>query len=255
LEIFDMNTTVAAMADAGFRPAARMHANPRSDRIFFTSLAVLFLAITIVGFSQSYFFKQHFDTPPLSPLVHVHGATFTAWLVLLIAQTGFVAVRRRDLHKRAGIASVALVAVMTITGLMTAIAAAQRPGPGAFGIPKDEFLAVPLLSLLTFVTLFGLALRYRRQPDVHKRLIMIATIDILGAGVSRIFGMLGFGATVSIGACVLVIPVIAAYDYFSRGKVHPVTLWVGTFVVIFSPLRLAIGTTKGWLAFANWLIA
>lgn len=250
-----MNTPVAATADLGLSPLSRTNVNPRSDRLFFTSFSLAFLLIALIGFARSYYLKTAFGTPPLSPLLHVHGALFTSWLVLLVAQTNLIATGNRKLHMRLGIAGAGVVVAMLVIGTMTAITAAKSPLPGPLGLPRQVFLTVPLFSILTFVVLFGFALRYRRESDIHKRLIMLGTIDILGAPIARIPGVMSLGPAGIVGAPIVLILIMAIYDYRSRGRVHPVTMYVGAFVAAFGAVRIPIGTTEAWLTVARWLTA
>jgi hypothetical protein len=46
---------------------------------------------------------------------------------------------------------------------------------------------------------------------------------------------------------------VIAYDLWSLRKVHPATIWASLFVVIAQELRIPIGTTGQWLAFAGWV--
>ena len=41
---------------------------------------------------------------PITPLVHAHGALFSAWVLLFIMQTALVAQHRVAVHRRLGIA-------------------------------------------------------------------------------------------------------------------------------------------------------
>src|SRR5215470_6391156 len=66
----------------------------RQGRLFHTCMAVAFLITAVVGFGPTYFFKPVHPSPPLSPLLHVHGMVFTSWLILLIVQSGLVRVDR-----------------------------------------------------------------------------------------------------------------------------------------------------------------
>ena len=45
-------------------------------------------------------------------LVHVHAALFTAWVLLFVVQTAFIAQRRITLHRKLGIAGAVLAAAM-----------------------------------------------------------------------------------------------------------------------------------------------
>ena len=53
-------------------------------------------------------------------------------------------------------------------------------------------------------------------------------------------------------APIFVVAVIA-YDYLSRGRIHPATLWGGTMVAVFKPALFLLSGTTPWLAFAEAL--
>jgi len=46
---------------------------------------------------------------------------------------------------------------------------------------------------------------------------------------------------------------LAAYDVWSRRKLHRATLWAGTFLILVQQIRLPIGKTAAWHAFAAWV--
>src|ERR1041384_6632620 len=115
----------------------------RQGRLFHTGMAVAFLLTAIVGFGPTYFFKPVHPSPPLSPLLHAHGMVFTAWLVLLIVQSGLVRAERTDLHMRLGIFGAALAVVVVVLGISVAIYAARR-GTAADGMTPLAFMIFPL---------------------------------------------------------------------------------------------------------------
>jgi hypothetical protein len=51
----------------------------------------------------------------------------------------------------------------------------------------------------------------------------------------------------------LFVAAVVVYDFVSRGRVHPATLWGSAMVVLFKPLLLAAAFTPAWLAFADAL--
>jgi hypothetical protein len=43
------------------------------------------------------------------------------------------------------------------------------------------------------------------------------------------------------------------YDRVTTGHIHPAFKWGGLFVLVMQPVRLIVGGTGPWLAFAQWL--
>src|SRR5258708_37817452 len=75
-----------------------------SDRRLYPGVAIGTALITFIGFAQTYYLKVLFGTPPLRLLLHIHGLVMTTWFVLFFVQVRLIAVHRRDLHRRLGVA-------------------------------------------------------------------------------------------------------------------------------------------------------
>ena len=112
---------------------------------------------------------------------------------------------------------------------------------------------MPFFDLVVFATLVGSALYLRRTPAAHKRLMLLATIAVLTAAIARLPYVLPLGPLAFFGLTDLLVVATMVYDWWTRGRVHP-ALGVGRlFLIASQPLRLAIGGTQTWLAFATWL--
>lgn len=224
------------------------------DRWFFSGMALAALATVFIGFAPSYYLKPLYDTPPLPPLVHLHGVLFTGWVLLFIGQTSLVAARRTDLHRRLGVAGAALAVAMLVVGFLTAVGAARRGISPPGGPPPLVFLVVPLFALLVFAALAGTGLRLRRRSETHKRLMLLATIGLLTPAIARMSIGPG-GPAVNMGITALFVVACLVYDRVAHGRVHPAFLWGGGFLLLSFPLRLAVGRTDAWLSFAEWLVS
>ena len=230
-------------------------AGRRRERLFYTGMAVAFLFIVFAGFARTYYLRPYFGTPQLTPLLHLHGLIFTSWIVLLLAQTVLVAARRTAVHRRIGWAGAGLAALMVLVGTTTAVLRAKivEVPPGA---PSPlVFLTIPLGDMLVFALLIGAGFYYRRRPDVHKRLMLLATVAILPAAVARLpFDFIQqVGPLAFFGLPDLFVLVILLYDLLTRGRPHRATVWGGLLLVVSHPLRLFVGGTQAWLSFATWL--
>ena len=216
-------------------------------------MAVASLLTAFIGFAPTYYLRSLTDAPPLTTLVHVHGLLATGWLLLFLAQTSLVAAHRTDIHRRLGLAATVLVPLILVVGWFTAIEGARRGVTRPDGPPPLEFLAVPLGTLLVFAVLVVPGLLLRRRSEIHKRQMLLATISILTPAIARLRHSWDGGPIVPIaGTCAFVL-VCMAYDRLSLGRVHPVFLWGGVFVMVALPARFATGGTDAWRAFADWL--
>lgn len=231
------------------RPAA---VRWRRDRIFFTALPILLAFVVFVGFAPTYYLKPVFGTPALASLYHVHGFLFTCWMLLLIVQTSLVAARRTDIHRRLGAVGGWLAAAMVIMAVLVSRDLGRR-GSGPPGIDPLSFLIVPFASVVVFPVLVGAALALRRKPELHKRLMLIATLELVPAGVARWAVVAPLGPLAYFGLTDLVIIAMLAYDWATTGRFNRATILGGTFLVASQIGRIALSTTPAWLSFARLL--
>lgn len=217
-------------------------------------MAVLLGATVFAGFARTYYLRGWFFADPLPGILHLHGLVFTSWIVLLMAQTTLVASGRTDIHRRLGIAGGFLAALMVAVGIVTAIHGARR-GSAPMGIPPLRFMVVPLGDITVFTGLVTAAFLYRRKAEIHKRLMMCATIAILAPATSRLpFAFIRQTGIVAIfGLADLALLACIAYDLITRRKVHPAYWWGGLVILASQPLRIMLAGTPGWMAFAHWL--
>ena len=228
----------------------------RIDRRLYILAAIVTPLIVLAGFARTYYLKPFFGTPDLpGRIVHLHGIVMTAWVLLFITQVSLVATRRTRVHQRLGIVGGVLAALVVIVGILTALFAAARgasPGP-----PALAFLIVPLGDMLIFSVLIGLALYFRRNLQVHKRLMLLAAINLLTPAIARI--PLSFitngGPLAFFGLTDLVLVGFVAYDTFKHRRLHPVFLWGSIFVIALQPLRLLLAGTSIWMNFAAALVS
>ena len=64
--------------------------------------------------------------------------------------------------------------------------------------------------------------------------------------------MLEHGPVAFFAVTDLFIVALAAWDFISRGRLHPATLFGGLVLIASQPLRLALSGTPAWLAIAGW---
>jgi hypothetical protein len=114
------------------------------------------LATVFAGFAQTYYLAGVFRAPLPILTVHVHGAAFTLWILLLVTQTSLVAVEWVVIHRRLGIARFLLACAMVVLGVMAATDSLVR-GAGPVGRDVKMFYIVPLTAVLIFAVLMMFA--------------------------------------------------------------------------------------------------
>jgi FtsH-binding integral membrane protein len=225
----------------------------RFDHLFFSVMSLLMLAAAFWGFAHTYFLAGVFRAPLPNLLIHVHGAAFSCWILLLIVQTSLVSAGRVDIHRRLGIAGFILGCSMVILGVLAATDALRRGDRPPIFPDAKSFYLVPLADMVIFGTLLFFAFRYRRDSPAHKRMIYIATAALLDAAFARLpVGGSTLNAHLSIAAlCSAVfVLILVIYDLWSTHKVHRATLWAGAFMIFVQQIRLPIAGTVAWHDFA-----
>jgi hypothetical protein len=237
-----------------------MAVNPiidRSDkeRRLYIWVAVFIPIIVLTGFARTYYLKGLFGTPALpGPLVHLHGIVMTSWVALFVTQVGLVAARRIKLHQRLGLLGAILATLLVFVNVVTAISAAARDS--SLGPQPLVFLVIPLCDMLIFTILIGTALYFRRRTDIHKRLMLLAAVNLLTPAIARIplpfietGGPLVFFLLTDL--CVLACVV---FDTGKNRRLHPAFVWGTLLIVSSQPLRMMFGSTDAWMRFATWLV-
>jgi hypothetical protein len=250
---------------------------PRSR--FFIALALLMLAIVFAGFAPTFFLRAWFDTKdrvtggPLPPHVMLHGVLLSAWFGLFAVQAWLVAAHRTRLHMRLGIAAVALGAAVVASGFVTIARVIPRALQG-FGASSLEALPLdsPLrdglglvvlgdtISLLMFVGFVALAVWYRATPAVHKRLVLYASVSIIGPALSPGRPVGSFLAEILppaiaqpplfMFAC---IGMLVWHDLATRRRVEPATIWGGGAIVASIAALFALNAAGvDWL-YVRWV--
>ncbi|MDQ2921316.1 MAG: hypothetical protein M3R52_06875 [Acidobacteriota bacterium] len=226
----------------------------RRERWFYLCMSIAVVITVFAGFAPTYYLRPLFTSKPLMPLLHLHGFVFTSWLVLFLVQTTLVAAHRTDIHRRLGIVGGVIAALMVLVGVSTAIIRAKQGATLPGGPSSLIFLVVPLGDMLVFPILVGAGFYFRRRPDVHKRLMLLATISILGAAIARLpFAILQAGPPAFFGLTDVFVVACLLYDLITLKRIHRATALGALLIVASQPLRLIIGGTNAWLTFATWL--
>jgi hypothetical protein len=161
------------------------------SRWFYSVTSLGLLALMFVGFQLFYLHGQAYPgrplTPPIRTLVITHACLMTLWMLLAVTQPLLIGAGHKRLHMKLGVFGVVLAAAIVITGLRIGIEAARVTPPElrVFGLAPREFMAVPVLSILVFGLFVLLGVANRRRPEVHRPMMLMASLSIMGAALGR----------------------------------------------------------------------
>jgi hypothetical protein len=250
--------------------ATAIHPARRSMGTFYVWMAALSVLIAFSGFAETYWLQVATGGFVGSPLLHLHGLLFSAWTLFFLSQTWLAATGRMQHHRAWGVAGVSLATAMVFVGLATGIASMQLGVADGHAEAARAFAIVPLTAAVLFAVLVAWAVVTVKQPEVHKRLMVLATLSILQAPLGRFFFLAINGGgpgvrpgrlppappetTIGAGLIVAVLILVALiYDWRKNARPHPVYLIGGAAVVIVELIRVPLASTPQWQAVATAL--
>jgi hypothetical protein len=232
-----------------------------SERRFYSRMALFLVFVVLLGFGPSFYVRGIVPpfprpNPTLPPTVILHGAVFTLWMALLIAQTQLIAARKHEIHMRLGklgmILAILIIPVMYLTAVWQVARANQPP----FTDPLT-WTVVPLATIVPFAALVWGGWQKRRDLQWHKRLMLSAAIlVVMGPTIGRLPiappTVAGFTVQMLLGF-LLFVPLIL-WDRRRIGLIHPATKFgiaMAALSVIF-PLAVFWGKLP-WASVAAYL--
>lgn len=231
------------------------------ENTFFTAMAIGMALLVFVGFARTFFLRAWFPdiayTVASESIFYIHGVLFSAWMLLLVTQPSLIKIGHAELHRRVGVFGALLATSMVVIGILGSIVAARRPdGFSGVPVPPLQWLSVPLLDMVFFGLFVGLAIVMRQNSQSHKRLMLLATINIIDAAIIRLpLSIIVNGPFILMYLFAdIFIVLLVFWDYYSLQRIHPVTLWAGLVTVVSQPLRFWMSDTEPWITFATWTV-
>jgi hypothetical protein len=155
------------------------------EKYFYLCMSLLIAAVVVYGFSHTVDNKLILANPRRPLLLWVHAILFSSWVAFYITQSVLVRIRKVALHRTLGWVGAALGTSMVVVGPWVAVVMARFDTSQLHRANRDAFLIVPLSDMAVFAICFGLAILWRRVPERHRRLMLIATCALTGAAFGR----------------------------------------------------------------------
>jgi hypothetical protein len=118
-------------------------------------------------------------------ILWIHASAFTGWAIFVICQSALVRIRKVSWHRSIGWFGAGLAPVMVPLGVATAIVMARFDTIQLHQSGADAFLSVPFYDMIAFGVCIALAIYWRTKPELHRRLIFIATCGLMDAAFGR----------------------------------------------------------------------
>jgi hypothetical protein len=210
----------------------------------FALVQLYMAAVVFAGFAPSFYLKPE-RALAMDPVIHVHAGVMTLWIVFMALQGVLPARGHTRLHRTLGWWGAGLAGLVMVTGAMITVRGVHD-GWDPFGLGSGEaFAAIPFRDLATFAGFFLVGLATRKSaPDAHKRMMTLATLSGIPAGLARLAAFAPEPVIVTLNHAP--IAALVAIDLWTRRRVLTST-WLGSAILVAAtPLCVAMAKTTEW---------
>ncbi len=256
-----MSQTIAAGARTPVHAPHIAARSAASDRRFYLIAAIVMLLCTAGGFRNFYLHGHNFAgaeiTPRIRPFVVLHGLAMTGWVILFLVQSVFIQTGRRKLHIAIGPLGSLFGVAAAIFGLIAATYSAHFNPHASDGFGGARiFLSSMYAEMLLFGAFVALGYFYRRKPDAHRPMMLLATIILQSASLARLpyAGALAvrplyvWDLVLIFGALLFVLQ----WAMTAKPNLWFLKAYAATAVV--AVVSVAIGNTAAWNHLVSWFV-
>jgi hypothetical protein len=148
----------------------------------------LIAAIVVFGFAHTIDKSLLRPAEPRPLILRFHAVFFSAWVAFYIFQAVLVRTRNVRLHRQIGWFGAALGVALPLVGIPTAVIMTRFH---IFTLHEkataaEAFLIVPFFDVTAFAIPFALAIYWRKKPEFHRRLLLLASLALTSAAFGRI---------------------------------------------------------------------
>jgi len=161
--------------------------------LYYAATALVMLAVMLTGFHDFYFHGKAYPgrreiTPPIHGLVILHGIAMAGWVLLFLVQSLLINLRKHRIHRILGPLAAVLAAGIVLSGLQLTVQS-MRLGPldsVVFALTRKQFMSLGFATMFLFAGAVGFGLWNRRRPEVHRPMMLLATLSPLTSAIGRI---------------------------------------------------------------------
>ena len=223
----------------------------------YTVIGTIGLAAALIGFSKTFLFPVASGTFTAPPVIYIHGVFTFGWVILFLVQTVLIKAENWALHFRLGILGAAAALGTGITMPLVGRFQVERELASGFGDTAISAILGTFTAAALFLGFVGAALWNRNRPEVHKRLMLIATIHVLWPAWFRFRHYFPGVQPPEIWFALLAADSLFVlawiWDYRMNGRVHPVLLFGSLFVIATHVVETFAFDSAPWRAAAKFI--
>lgn len=226
---------------------------------YFLFASCLALVVAFVGFFKTFFLPSVRGTFSAPAVIYIHGGFLFLWTTVLVIQSTLIRFKRIKIHRQLGYLSLVLVPGVVISTMAAGVFVLKRDLALGLGQLAVSSLVGTFTTPLIFAVLVAAAIWYRRRPELHKRLMLLAMMAIVWPAFFRfrhyfpavahpevVFGFILPNTMVLVAIL---------WEKLTIGRVHAVYLTAGLLLIAENFTELYLFDTNGWRVVGNWLAA
>jgi hypothetical protein len=224
------------------------------DKYFYFVMSLLMAAIVVTGFGRTFDHVMIHPAVPAPAILWVHATAFSGWVLFFILQSALVRMRNVRWHRFFGWFGAGLGAFMIPLGIATAIVMTRFEIYRLHMVGVYAMLIARTIDMACFTVLLALAIAQRKKPELHRRLLFIATCVLLSAAFGR-FPYLGTHLGLPFVAEDALILLGVLRDLVVNRRVHRVYLIALPVLVVCQKfVDYVASATPSWLQIAHGII-
>lgn len=218
--------------------------------MFFVAIGFIAVFAVFTGFAKPFIVPVATGTFEAPFILYLHGAFAFGWVLLFLLQALLIKFRKHRLHMSLGTLGLILALGSAITIIPAGLFQVERELKEGLGDTAISTILGASISALIFFLLFLGGMAYRKNPQAHKRLMLLATLVILWPAWFRFRHY--FPAVprpdIWFGFVLADIFIIIAmlWDKMVNEKIHPVLLYVGSFIILEHILEVLLFDSYYW---------
>ncbi|HEY1677149.1 MAG TPA: hypothetical protein VGG04_05545 [Candidatus Sulfotelmatobacter sp.] len=217
------NAAIAARIDIDKDTATAGPLKSFLTRYFYFCMSLVLAGLVVWGFSRTVDANLFHANPARPWLLWMHATAFSTWVVFFILQSALVRSRKVSVHRFLGWFGAGLATLMVILGFTVAVIMARFDGTVLHQPGVDAFLSVPFVDMIVFGVCIGLAIYWRKRPEFHRRLIFIASCELMDAAVGRFAFIFDHNLFYPMLDGLIVLGMLR--DWIVDGRVHKIYLY------------------------------
>ena len=213
------------------------------------------LAASLTGFSTTFLIPMGKGTFEAPWVVYVHGVFAFGWVVLFVVQSLFIQNNKFRRHRLLGFSGILIAVGVAVTIVPVGLYQVEKELAEGLGPTAVSSIVGNVTSAVMFIAIVTAAMLKRREPAVHKRLMLLATLLLLWPAWFRFRHLFPSIPHPEIWFAIVLadslILLSMIWDKITNRRIHPTFLYVGFFIIAEHTLEAYLFDNSLWREIAG----